>query len=107
MFKLNEEVKVNYPDELLKNMHIEGVMISPYDTMIGVTALSQQINQDHVLRLYSLVLNEDGFFEVIYELQAFSMQTKEDIRIFLEKLPAMSAIELMMIMNPIPQIASH
>lgn len=94
-----------FPDELLEGMSIEAFMVSPGNREIGVAILSGEDAGMHVLRLYHMVKDEDENFHPTHELEAFSFRSKKSLKKFMKQLPNLSALELLIIMNPQPAIS--
>ncbi|MEI3613599.1 hypothetical protein [Pseudogracilibacillus sp. SO30301A] len=95
-----KEKSVAFPDELMENMKLETVIFSPVSTEIGVAALSESSQSIHILRLYKLIFEEyENTYKPVQELEAFSFQHYDELTDFLEKLPEMSALEMLLVLN--------
>lgn len=107
MYKNKEVI---YPNQLTKDMKIEEDIFPTIESDIGITTLSQQINSNHILRIYQLLYNhENENYEVVQELEAFTFQTRKELTDFIKKLPQLNAIEMLLLLNPLyqkPQIVS-
>lgn len=96
---MNEE-NVFFPDEMMENKKLETVIISPVSTEIGIAALSESSQSMHILRLYQLSFEEyENTYIPVQELEAFSFQHYDELTNFLEKLPEMSALEMLLVLN--------
>ena len=96
---MNEE-NVFFPDEMMENKKLETVIISPVSTEIGIAALSELSQSMHILRLYQLSYEEyENTYIPVQELEAFSFQHYDELTNFLEKLPEMSALEMLLVLN--------
>ncbi len=96
---MNEE-NVFFPDEMMENKKLETVIISPVSTEIGIAALSELSQSMHILRLYQLSFEEyENTYIPVQELEAFSFQHYDELTNFLEKLPEMSALEMLLVLN--------
>jgi len=105
--KLDTDKLVSFPNELLEKMTIETTIFSPDNKRIGVAILSEEINMNHIVRIYQLVLSSDNEeYNFIQEMAAFSYKQRREVDDFLERLPNMSAIEMLMMLHPIPN-AQH
>ncbi|MFF2449925.1 hypothetical protein ACFVSW_23060 [Neobacillus sp. NPDC058068] len=93
---------VIFPDDILEGMRIESIIISPIAKHLGVAALSGKSEDMHVLRLYQLILREDQNYVPTFELEAFAFYSRKDLTDFVVRLPEMSAIEILMVMNQEP-----
>jgi len=95
------EIAVDFEDELLKKMNVETVMTSPVNSEIGVAILSSEsTNQNKIVGVYSLKLQHDiQKYKIDNELQTFSFSDHEFARQFIDRLPEMSAIEMMFAMG--------
>lgn len=93
---------VEIPNELLENMEIEAVIISPIYRNVGIVILAKDDNETNsrLVRIYSIVKQDDETtYRPVQELQAFLFPEKPFAKEFIERLPQMSAIELMFAMN--------
>lgn len=98
---MNEE-NVFFPDEMMENKKLETVIISPVLTEIGIAALSESSQSMHILRLYQLNFDEhENTYIPVQELEAFSFQHYDELTNFLEKLPEMSALEMLLVLNQV------
>ncbi|CRK82987.1 hypothetical protein [Neobacillus massiliamazoniensis] len=101
-----KELNVVFPNEVLNGKKIESVMISPIDRQIGVAALTGKIKNMQLLRLYQIIKVEDGNFVPTHEIGAFTFNTKDKLKDFIKSLPEMSAIKILMLMNPYPLLSN-
>ncbi len=97
-------MSVVFPNDILKNKKIEFVTLSPIDGRIAVSALSGKTKSKYILRLYQLTRREDGKLFPTHEIGAFSFYTRKQLNDFVDKLPKMSAIEILMVLNPFSSI---
>ena len=96
------ESKVDVPNELLVDMEIESVVISPVFQNVGIVILAgdDQETNCRLVRIYSIAKQDDETtYRLVQELQAFLFPEKSFAKEFIERLPQMSAIELMFAMN--------
>ncbi|WP_243300439.1 hypothetical protein [Bacillus litorisediminis] len=95
------------PKEFLDEMEVYSTIISPIHQEMGILIMSQNLNRmsnDIVIRLYRLQKEKNKkSYEIIYELQAFSFSLYNQAKSFLDYLPNMSAIEMLLMLNPEPQ----
>lgn len=55
------------------------------------------------MRIYQLMLNYDSTaFEPIQEMASFAFQSQNDFNDFLERLPNLTGLEMLMLLNPVP-----
>ncbi|GAB3042120.1 hypothetical protein [Virgibacillus ainsalahensis] len=101
---MNSEKTVYFPDELLENRQIETTIFTPLNDLIGVAALSEQEGPTFILRLFQLTVFEGETYEPIQELAAFSFQSREELDSFLERLPDLTGLEMLMLLNPLPGV---
>ncbi len=98
---------ISFPNELLEKMTIETTIFSPENDRIGVAILSERNNMDHIVRIYQLVLSSNNEeYNFVQEMAAFSYKYRDEVDDFLERLPNMSALEMLMMLHPIPN-AQH
>jgi hypothetical protein len=94
-----------FPEEALEEMSIECILVSPVDDRIGVAAVSSKLEDKHLLRLFQMKKDEEQDYIPTHEMEAFTFQSRKDLKDFVERLPGMSALEILMAMNP--QSISH
>lgn len=101
---------VIYPNQLTKDMKIEKEIFPAIESDIGITTLSEQVNSNHILRIYQLLYNhENENYDVVQELEAFTFQERKELTNFIKKLPQLNGIEMLLLLNPLhqkPQIVS-
>ena len=93
-----------FPNEMLKGMQIENLIVSPHDHRIAVIPLSGKSQNMHQLRLYQLVRGEDQQFFPTHEIGAFRFYSRKALVDFLTRLPKMSALEILMLIHPAPAL---
>lgn len=94
-------VSVVYPDGLLKGMKSELVLISPINQDIGVTGITGKYNSKHLIRLYQLFREEDQRYYPTHEIGAFTFSSRFELKKFVDHLPQMTALEILMLMSPL------
>jgi hypothetical protein len=92
----------SFQDERLEKMHLETTIFSPENDNFAVAALSEEVGPTLILHLYQLVVDEDGGYQPVQELAAFSFQNRLDLDDFLDRLPEISGLEMLMLLNPLP-----
>jgi len=98
MFKKTNNIKVNYPDELLSELMIEGIALSTVNDGMGITALSEYKEDKYLLRLHMLVRDEiSEEYHVYKELDTFAFKEYPKLIDFLNKLPEMNALDYMVL----------
>lgn len=102
---VNSSVSVNLPEEIIKGKKIEFVTVSPIEDRIGVTGLSGKLKNMYLLRLYQIMSDNDKEFYPTHEIGAFTFHSRLKLKEFVDLLPEMSAIEILMIMNPHPALS--
>lgn len=102
------DVNVNIPNELLEEMEIQGTIVSPIYTEMGILVLSKgmiQFSRDVTIRIYYLKQAADRkSYDVYYELEAFSFTNYNEAKKFIKHLPKMSGIEMLLLLNPEPNV---
>lgn len=94
---------VVFPNELLDEMLIEQTFFPSNSDEVGVAVLSHIENDIHIMRIYQLLFNhETSSFEPVQEMASFSFQSQGDFNEFLERLPNLTGLEMLMILNPLP-----
>lgn len=100
-------VSVVYPDGLLKGMKSELVLISPINHDVGVTGITEKYNNKHLIRLYQLFRDEDQRYYPTHEIGAFTFSSRSELEIFVNHLPQMTAIEILMLMSPLKPLVKN
>lgn len=100
----SRNVNVEVPNELLKGMEIQAKVVSPKHPNVGVLILSKDYNQlsrEIVIRLYRMHKGPvDKRFHVVSELEAFMFTNYKQAKEFLKKLPNMTGLEMLLLLNP-------
>jgi len=91
------------PDELQEDMQVLTTIISATMDNIGILIMGENIEphlegQLSVIRIY-LLGRDDSEFLVEKELEAFAFHDLDSAHSFLENLPNMTALELLIMMN--------
>jgi hypothetical protein len=95
---------VAFPDELLVNRTLETTIFTKENDLFGIAVLSEQ-GEDGllVLRIYQLLWSEEeDSFIPVQELEAFGFYSREELVDFVERLPDISGLEMLMLLNPLP-----
>lgn len=100
---MDPDVKVSFPNEILENMKFEQTIFSPENDKIGIAIFSETENDSHIMRIYHLLYDEDEHvYNFIQELTAFSFQSQREVDDLIERLPTLSGIEMLLMLQPIP-----
>lgn len=99
---MKQDKKVLYPNKLLEEMRVEGTIFPENASQFGVATLSHQDGSAHVLRIYQLLFNNEAdAYDLVQELAAFTFQDRIELISFLEDLPHLNGLEMLMLLNPI------
>lgn len=99
---MNPEIKISFPDEVLDEMTFEQTLFSPDNQNIGIVMFSEVIQEDHILRLYHLLRDEtEETYQFVQELAAFSFKSRHEVDDFIQRLPTLSGIEMLLMLNPV------
>ncbi|HHW36767.1 MAG TPA: hypothetical protein GXX18_05940 [Bacillales bacterium] len=93
----NNSIKVEFNNELIKNMKIEGILTSPYDE-VSVAILSDQEIDAFIVKIFYMH-KEKQVYKISHELITLKMESRYKIDKFIQHLPHMSAIELLIMLN--------
>ncbi|BAC15288.1 hypothetical protein [Oceanobacillus iheyensis HTE831] len=97
---MENEYNISIPDELITGRNVEITFISEIKNNLGILGLSEQTDA-YVLHLYRLFYNESNQkFEPIQQLEAFQFQTPSEMHQFIDNLPNISALDMILLMNP-------
>lgn len=97
-------MSVEFPDELLEGRLIETTIFSPENEDIGIAILSEFQGGTYVMRIYQLEQSQHEKYSPIQELAAFSFHSRRKFDEFLESLPEMSGLEMLLALNPSPGV---
>lgn len=90
----------NIDFQLEENTKIEEVFFASNSNEIAILVTSKKEYVNYIMRLYQLQLNEvSNKYEPIKELAAFSFQNEPDLLSFLNRLPNMTALEILMLLE--------
>jgi len=99
---LSKDKKVVYPNKMLEDLRVEGTIFPENASELGVATLSHEVGSAHVLRVYQLLFNKDeGAYEPVQELAAFSFKDRYELVEFLKDLPNLNGLEMLMLLNPL------
>jgi len=86
---------------------IEEILISPESDSIGIAFTSSVKSNFHVLNIVQLLysMNDDSYSPV-QELATFSFQNYEELKEFIQKLPRLSGIDMLLLLNPLKSNSS-
>lgn len=93
------KVIINHEILQANKLQIESLIINGADDRIGMILLSE-INK-YVLRIYLVLKSNDSYY-ISHELQLFSFPSKDSLIDFRDKIPSMTALELLYWLNPMP-----
>lgn len=94
--------RVVFPDELLENTVIETTIFTEHNDVYGIAALSEEgEGSTPFLRLYQLIwFNDEEVFSPVQQLEAFGFLNRGDLDDFLTRLPNMTGLEMLLLLNP-------
>lgn len=103
----SKNVNVEMPHELLKEMNLEGIMVNSNDKRKGIVVLSKDVHQfsrNNTVRIYRMHHdNLSNQYFVVNELEAFTFGNYKQAKQFIQYLPKMTAIEMLLLQNPLSQ----
>lgn len=71
---------------------------------MGIATFSHKIDSKHTLRIYHLLLDyEKDAYEVVQELAAFTFEDRNELVYFLDDLPHLNGLEMLILLNPLNQ----
>src|SRR5690625_6132285 len=98
---MHSDKLVVFPQDLLETMTIESTLFLPNNEDLGVAILSKQINDHYIAKVYQLSLSEDQQqYNFIQELAVFKYETQDEIDQLITRLPEMSGLEMLIMLNP-------
>lgn len=94
--------KVLYPNQLLEEMRVERTIFPENASQFGVATLSHHDGSTHILRIYQLLFNDnEDAYEIVQELAAFTFLDRTELVNFLNDLPHLNGLEMLMLLNPL------
>jgi len=106
--KMYKDKKVVYPNKLLEEMRVEGTIFPENASPVGVATLSHHDGSAHILRIYQLLFNnEEGAYDLVQELAAFTFPDRKELVSFLDDLPHLNGLEMLMLLHPLDQNHMH
>ncbi|MEH7276498.1 hypothetical protein [Neobacillus vireti] len=105
MISVSNDIKVEFPEGVLNRKKIENIIISPIDNRHGVAVVSGKLKNMHLLRLYQIINGgEWDCYVPTHEIGAFTFTSRLKLMEFVKHLPEMTALEILMVMNPHPNL---
>ncbi|MEO4052226.1 geranylgeranyl pyrophosphate synthase [Solibacillus sp. CAU 1738] len=100
---MNKQIEINIPEWFeLDGLSTLQVVISPNTDNVGIILAGENLDLTKTccptIRMY-LVNLINGKYELTKELEAFTFNSKEEALQFSEKLPELTAIDLVMMLN--------
>ncbi len=101
---MNDDMKIVIPEELTESMQVITTIISPSKEDMGILIMGENMDPGihkegpSVIRIYLLGKVEEEY-HVETELEAFAFDDIDFATEFLNHLPGMSALELLIMMN--------
>lgn len=94
--------KINFGDETFRDNVIELVLFSPNSDNVGIVLTSIKNENEHILRIIQLLYSvQDNSYDPIQELASFSFKTYDELKDFIEELPNVSGIDMLLLLNPL------
>ena len=94
-------LNINLPIDL-ESMELIQLIESPVVNGLGILIMGENMNGAPNIRFYQLEKIKDSF-EVKKELQTFTFHSSVEALLFLEHLPNMSALELLLMMGTVDE----
>lgn len=94
-------LNINLPIDL-ESMELIQLIESPVVKGLGILIMGENMNGTPNIRFYQLEKIKD-LFEVKKELQTFTFHSFAEAMVFLEHLPNMSALELLLMMGTVDE----
>jgi len=96
--------KVVFPNELLVNKQVETTIFTEKNDIFGIAVLSEEGEDSTlILRIYQLMwFDDEQAYSPVQELEALSFQTREQLDDFVTRLPDITGLEMLMLINPLP-----
>lgn len=100
---MNSQIQLSIPKWFVQDeLHIIETFVSKVSATTGIVIAGENLDAskrcDPTVRIYMIRLIEDQY-EIIKELEAFPFDTVEDAKVFVSKLPELTAFDLIMLLN--------
>lgn len=97
-----EDVKASFPNEIINDMSFEKNIFNTASNDVMISTFSEWNGSSYVLRIYQLLYNRfNETYEFAQELAAFSFEERSELVDFLNRLPELNGIEMLMLLNPV------
>ncbi|MFA1820151.1 hypothetical protein ACDX78_08180 [Virgibacillus oceani] len=103
---MHSEKKVRFDDSMLEEMNVETTIFSEEHPELGFAVLSEEKDSMFIVRVFELAQDEDAFFP-IQDLAAFSFGTKRELNAFVDRLPELTGLEMLLLLNPMHPVGEH
>lgn len=95
-------INANMPLAITENMTFERHIFSTGSTKTIISTFSEYDGNRHILRVFQLMYNNVTLnFDYVQELEAFSFKTHHNLSKFLDQLPFLNGIEMLLALNPV------
>ncbi|HLS61328.1 MAG TPA: hypothetical protein VK044_09375 [Virgibacillus sp.] len=92
---------------VLDSMQIELIMLTPVSDQVAASVLSEFIQGKYTLHIHQLELSTDKeHYQFVQELATFQIDTRAELDEMIERLPKLSGIEMLFLLNPQPDFLS-
>lgn len=98
---MDSKKRVLFPDEMLEQMDIEKTIFAKEMHEHGIAVLSEKEGSGLILRIYQLMRGTEGAYSPVQELAAFNFKNRGDLDDFLTKLPNITGLEMLLLLNPL------
>lgn len=104
---MTEKRNIEIPEEWQKGMTLEEVIFPDNVNDIGFAIFSETENNLHVLRIYQLLRHiNSASFVPVDELAAFSFEVRDELEEFIDVLPKITGLEMLVLINtPNPNLS--
>lgn len=92
---------ISLPEGILDTMLIESTIFTPENQQIGVIVLSEFVRTKYILHIYQLALSKNKeHYQFVQELAAFKIDTRAEVDVMIDRLPNLSGLEMLLMLNP-------
>lgn len=93
---------ISIPSNLSNSLKLEETFFPSNSDRVGIAVFSEVNENQDILRIIQIVYNDDtSNFEFTQELAAFSFDNRDKLEDFIISLPALTGLEMLMLLNPL------
>lgn len=94
-------MEINIGKDIIKNIHLLATLLSPSQSSLGILIAGEEYFQESIQPIIRIYLIEESELEwhIQKELETFVFSSYASAKKFVNDLPEMSALDLLLVMN--------